>query len=166
MDVIFEKTAKGVAEIETRSGGLTPRMRRILIMVDGRRPVEELRAMSLAEDLTRTLGLLEEGGYIAARVTEAVADEGGDDAEAAVVFRPLPDPPDPRELEMARHFIVNTLRTFCGPMSHIGIVEAAFKARTHAELRAVFGPWSRAIAEVRDGRRRAGELRKRLLNVI
>lgn len=166
MDVIFEKTPKGISEMEARSGELTPRMRRILILVDGRRSVEDLRAMSLAEDLTRTLGLLEEGGYIVGRVVEAVANDGGDDAEAAVVFRQLPDPPDPQDLEMARNFIVNTLRTFCGPMSHIGIVEAAFKARTHDELRTVFGPWSRAIAEVRDGRRRAEELRKRLLNVI
>ncbi|MBW7902229.1 MAG: hypothetical protein H3C26_12155 [Rhodocyclaceae bacterium] len=162
MDVIFAKTPKGVSEMGTRSGGLTPRVRRILIMVDGRRSVEELRAMALADDLTRTLGMLEEEGYIAvARTVEAAP---ADDALPA--FRELPESPDPKDLEMARHFIVNTLRTFCGPMSHIGIVEAAFTAETHAELREVFGPWSRAIVETRDGRRRAEELRAELLRVI
>lgn len=165
MDVIFAKTPKGVSEMGTRSGGLTPRVRRILIMIDGKRSVEELRAMALADDLTRALGMLEEEGYIAvARTVEAAP---ADDAPPPPpTFRELPESPDPKDLEMARHFIVNTLRTFCGPMSHIGIVEAAFMAETHAELREVFGPWSRAIVETRDGRRRAEELRAELLRVI
>ena len=39
MGVIFAKTRKGHEEIETRSGGLSPRVRRVLIFVDGKRSV-------------------------------------------------------------------------------------------------------------------------------
>ena len=64
MGVVFAKTPKGQAEIATKAGGLTPRQRRVLIMVDGKRSVEELREMLLTDDLQHTLGLLEETGLI------------------------------------------------------------------------------------------------------
>ena len=64
MAIIFAKTTKGHAEIETRSGALSPRVRRVLIFVDGKRPVEELRNMLHYDDLQHTLGLLEEDGFI------------------------------------------------------------------------------------------------------
>ena len=64
MAVIFAKTRKGHAEIETRAGGLNPRVRRVLIFVDGKRPVEELRGMLQSDDLQHTLGMLEEEGFI------------------------------------------------------------------------------------------------------
>lgn len=167
MSVIFAKTPKGVSEMETRSGGLSPRVRRLLIMVDGKRTVEDLRAMALADDLTHSLGMLEEEGYIQVHQSPGVAAADGNGALPSITaFRELPENPDVKELDMARHFIVNTLKTFCGQMTHINIVEAAFAARTHAELREVFGPWYHAIVETREGRRRAEELRDDLLKVI
>ncbi|MBI2306951.1 MAG: hypothetical protein HYU78_06570 [Rhodocyclales bacterium] len=166
MSVIFAKTPKGVSEMETRSGGLTPRVRRLLIMVDGKRTVEDLRAMALADDLTHTLGLLEEEGYIQVHQALDVAADDNGALPSITAFRELPESPDGRELDMARHFIVNTLKTFCGQMTHLTIVEAAFTAKTHAELREVFGPWYHAMVETREGRRRAEELREDLLKVI
>jgi len=43
--IVFAKTPKGVAEINARSGALTLQARRVLIMIDGRRPVAELMAV-------------------------------------------------------------------------------------------------------------------------
>ena len=64
MSVIFVKTPKGVGEIEQRSGGLTPRTRRVLIMLDGKRTDDDIRAMALADDLDQTLKMLVDAGYI------------------------------------------------------------------------------------------------------
>lgn len=64
MGVVFAKTPKGQEELTTRTGGLTPRQRRVLIMVDGKRTVDELREMLQTDDLQHTLGLLEEDGFI------------------------------------------------------------------------------------------------------
>lgn len=47
MAVVFAKTAKGHEEIANRAGGLTPRQRRVLIFVDGRREAEALRTKLL-----------------------------------------------------------------------------------------------------------------------
>jgi hypothetical protein len=165
--VIFAKTPKGISEMETRSGGLTPRVRRILIMIDGKRTVEELRAMALADDLTHTLGVLEEAGYIEVHKAPDVTPVAADGSLPSITaFRPLPETVNPKEVDMARNFIMNTLKTFCGPMSHLTIVEAAFAAKNHEEMREVFGPWYHAIVETRDGRRRAEELRAELLKII
>lgn len=166
MTVIFAKTPKGVSEIETRSGGLSPRVRRVLILVDGKRTVDEVRALALADDLTHTLGVLEEEAYIEVLKTAEVAVADNGQLPSITAFRELPEHPDSKELDMARHFIVNTLKAFCGQMTHIKLVEAAFAAKTHAELREVFGPWYHAIVDTREGRRRAEELRDDLLKVI
>lgn len=43
MAVVFAKTPKGYEEVASRSGRLTPRVRRLLIFVDGKRSLDELR---------------------------------------------------------------------------------------------------------------------------
>lgn len=169
MGVVFAKTARGQEEITAKSGGLTPRQRRALIFVDGRRSVDELRDMLQSDDLQHTLGLLEEAGLIEIATP---AGSGGNAASPSgsppsiTSFRPLPTMTDTKELEMARNFIMNSLKTFTGPYTHLTIIEAAFAARTHEELREQFGPWYNAIVQTREGRRRAEELRGQLLQVI
>lgn len=164
MNAVFVKTSKGVDEIESRRGGLTPRIRRVLILIDGKRPVEDIRDMALADDLTHTLGLLEESGYI--ELLSPVADKARKGQSSITAFRELPAKPDPKEMAMAANFIMNTLKTFCGPATHLSIYEAVTAARNPEELRSQFAPWYSAIVATRDGRRRAEELRSQLLKVI
>lgn len=170
MGVVFAKTPKGQEEINTKAGGLTPRQRRVLIMVDGRRSVDELREMLQADDLQHTLGLLEESGYI--EIAALKQADGVTQAPPAgplpsiTAFRPVPNPPNPKDMEQARNFIENTLKTFCGPFAHLHIVEAAYAAKSHELLRLQFDPWFHAIVQTREGRRRAEELRAMLLKVI
>lgn len=169
MDVVFTKTSKGIEEMEKRTAGLTPRVRRVLIMIDGKRTVEDIRAMALADDLSHTLGQLEEAGFIQLLPsTQAPSPQMQADGGLAGVttFRDAPNPPNAKELDMAKNFIINTLKTFCGPMTHLTIVKESYAATTHEQLREQFGPWFNAIVETRDGRRRAEELRSELLKVI
>ena len=170
MGVIFAKTEKGQTELTQKSGGLTPRQRRVLIMVDGKRSVDELRELLQSDDLQHTLGLLEESGFIEiggllnATGTPQAMPAGP--LPAIDAFRPLPDPPSPKDMALARNFIQNTLKTFCGPFAHLDIVEAAYAATSHEELRQQFAPGFNAIVQTRDGKRRAEELRSLLLRVI
>lgn len=170
MDAIFAKTPKGHEEIGTKAGGLTPRQRRVLIMVDGKRTVDELREILQTDDLQHTLGLLEEASFIqltslrdAAGLTQAAPDQP---LPSITAFRPANNPPSQKEMEMAKNFIMNSLKTFCGPYAHLQIVEAAFAAKTCEELREQFAPWYHAIVQTQAGRRRAEELRGQLLKVI
>lgn len=170
MGVIFAKTQKGQEELTVRSGGLTPRQRRVLIMIDGKRSVDELRDMLQSDDLQHTLGLLEESGFIElSGIRDASGQQQPPPAEPLppiTAFRPIPATPNPQELDQARNFIQNTLKTFCGPYAHLDIVEAVHAAKTHEKMREHFDHWFHAIVQTREGRRRAEELRGMLLKVI
>lgn len=169
MSVVFGKTTRGHEAIVQRSGELTPRARRILILVDGKRTVDELRDLVAADDLTHTLGALEELGFIEVKAmvgANGATTQAPDVLPSITGFRELPGAPDPRELDMARHFMINTLRSFCGLYGPITLISAISSARSHDELRTHFGHWYRTIVDTREGRRRAEDLRKDLLKVL
>jgi hypothetical protein len=64
MSETFGKTAKGQDEIKTRVAGLSQRLRQVLIFVDGKRSVEELRGMLKADDINEILAALAEQGLV------------------------------------------------------------------------------------------------------
>ncbi|HOY02511.1 hypothetical protein [Zoogloea sp.] len=170
MGVIFAKTRKGHEEIETRSGGLSPRVRRVLIFVDGKRSVEDLRGMLQYDDLQHTLGMLEEDGFI-----EMIGPAGSATASIPVApvsqpsltaFRLHPPGDDPVRLQQARNFMLNTLNAFVGALGTSSLQDRVEAARSPAELRALFDEWYHAIVSSRDGRREAEQLRGKLLEVI
>lgn len=63
MTTVYRKTAKGIAEIETRAHRLAPRLRSALILVDGRRTVEDLATL-VTVDPEGTLSQLLANGFI------------------------------------------------------------------------------------------------------
>lgn len=169
MGVVFAKTAKGQDEIASRSGELSPRVRRVLILVDGRRTVSELRDLVSANDLTHTLGTLEELGLIevkALRAVDGAEAEPSGPMPSITAFRQLPASPNPKELEMARNFMLNTLKTFSSIHAPVSLMTSINGARTHEDLRAHYPAWFRMIMESRSGQRRAEDLRTDLLKVL
>jgi type IV secretory pathway VirB10-like protein len=85
--LIYSKTAKGAAEIAARSGALTPAMRRVLIMVDGRRTAAELELVARDGEFESIIAALLEKGMIEQTGTvEAEIPDWVDDEEATVVM--------------------------------------------------------------------------------
>lgn len=86
--LIYSKTAKGVAEIAARSGALTPAMRRVLIMVDGRRTAAELELVARDGEFDSIVAALLEKGMIeqTGTVDADIPDWVDDDEEATVVM--------------------------------------------------------------------------------
>lgn len=170
MGVIFSKTTKGQEELTTKSGGLTPRQRRVLIFVDGKRTVDELRGMLQSDDLQHTLGMLEEDGFIeVAGVTNAsgkAAPAPTGPLPSVDAFRPLPAEVDPIKLQQARNFMINTVNAFVGALGTSSLLDKLDQAQGHAELRALFDEWYHAIVMSREGKREAEGLREKLLQVI
>lgn len=166
MAVAFAKTPKGHDEISTKAGGLTPRQRRVLIMIDGKRTIDELRSMLQADDLQHTLGMLEEDGYI---------EIGGDTGKAGVppgplpsitAFGELPATPDPVRMQQARNFMMNTLNAFVGALGTSSLLDRIENAQDHGALRQLYDEWYHAIVMSREGKREAESLRSKLLAVI
>lgn len=168
MGVVFAKTPKGHDEIATKSGGLSPRVRRLLIFVDGKRSVEELRSMLPADDLQHTLGMLEEEGYIEFHDIAGIPPGAATPATlpSITAFSELPSTLDPVRLQQARNFMINTLNAFVGSLGTSSLLDRLENAAGHSDLRGLYDDWYHAIVMSRDGKREAESLRGKLLNVI
>lgn len=169
MGVVFAKTPKGQDEIATKAGGLTPRQRRVLIMIDGKRTVDDLREMLQADDLQHTLGMLEEDSYI--DVVRVTGENGtGASPQASLpsitAFSDLPANPDPARMEQARNFMMNTLNAFVGALGTSSLLDRIEHADGHGALRQLYDEWYHAIVMSREGKREAEALRTKLLAVI
>ena len=161
MAVVFAKTPKGQEEIANKSGDLSPRVRRALIMIDGKRSVDELRSMLQSDDLQHTLGMLEEDGYIA-----VASSSKSEPLPSITAFSELPTTPDPVRLQQARNFMTNTLNAFVGALGTSALLTRIEAAQSHQDLRAEYDEWYHAIVMSREGKREAEALRSKLLAVI
>jgi hypothetical protein len=169
MGAVFAKTPRGHEEIANKAGGLTPRQRRVLIMVDGKRTVDDLRSMLQADDLQHTLGLLEEDGYI--QITALIDGitkplDTKSVLPSITAFEALPADGDPLRLQQARNFMMNTLNVFVGALGTSSLLERIENADGHEHLRQLYDEWYHAIVMSREGKREAEALRTKLLKVI
>ncbi len=61
---VYSKTPRGIAEISLRQAQLSKTARRVLIMVDGKRTVEELSILGKQSEIESAISSLESGGLI------------------------------------------------------------------------------------------------------
>lgn len=114
--LIYAKTPKGLIEIRTRSGRLSPLMRRVLIMINGRSEFDELAPAVPPGQLAGIIAALEADGLI--EVSEVIptalpeADSDGLDLDLG-----LPDLGDgaPQRLEPRFNMPPSTLQGRSGP---------------------------------------------------
>lgn len=148
---IHRKTAKGLAEIETRAHRLPPRLRSALILVDGKRNDDELAKMVL-QDPDGTLKALLDGGFIE---PHAVAPPPAPLPKAAP---PAPTMAAPT-FEQTRKEAVRALTDLVGPMAE-AVALRMEKARSAEELRPLLTLAMQVIANTR-GRQMANDYGRR-----
>lgn len=143
MALIYGKTAKGLAEIETRAHRLMPRMRSALILADGKRDVDDLKTL-VTHQADETLRALVEQGFI-----EAVGE---------TVPPPVPAAPTApvagSDLDSTRRAAVRALTDSIGPAAEMMSMKIE-KAKNLAELMPLLLQASQTIAAMRG--RAAGE---------
>ncbi|UXY15594.1 hypothetical protein N8I74_00845 [Chitiniphilus purpureus] len=64
LDVVFRKTDQGSEEVRTRGHGLSPKLRQLLIMIDGKTAVGQLPLQLPQKELVHRLMELEWDGFI------------------------------------------------------------------------------------------------------
>lgn len=157
---IYTKTPRGVGEIANRSGAIGQRARRVLILIDGLRSDEALRALSGDGELDATLARLRDAGFISA-VSQP---------EATVADTSATPPADAQDtsqnLQKARNFMINTLRAFHGHYSKLGLIKRIEGSQQRAELEALFDEWRASITENRADLKRVDELTNQLRAVM
>lgn len=128
MPIVYRKTAKGVAEIETRAHRLPPRVRQMLILVDGRRSDADLRQL-IAPGADEALHALAADGFVELVGATAAPASAAPPAEAA--------PAAPGFSAQDRRDAVRMLTDLVGPVGEPLALKIE-KARDDDELRKLF----------------------------
>lgn len=190
MKIIYAKTAKGQQEIEHRGSSLTPRVRRLLILLDGKRPAREVASLVADSQFEETLGFLVSEGYaepvttrrksdlpepaapaapVEAQAAEPAVSPVVPEAPAAAESPPAPvaeEPADPRRVEMARNVMLNSLHMHYGPFEQLTLKTRIQQSRDLQELRSLKDDWYLSITQTRAGRKHADEMKQRLMSVL
>jgi len=144
MDMIttFRKSALGAEAIATRQHGLGPKLRSMLILIDGKRSTADvLQLTALLGDAKQLLAELASGGFI-----EAASPQSTPAGPAPRI----PDPVAPAALSLpeARRLVVRKFTDLLGPMADDMCIRIE-STRTAADLDAAV---ARAEAMVRNMR--------------
>lgn len=157
MATTYRKTPKGFAEVETRAHRLTPRVRNTLILLDGVRTLDDLRAM-VNQGLDENIQALLDGEFI----------------EPALVperHRPAPraEPPPPPKAPEApgadflavRREVVRVVNELLGPVAESVAIKME-RVKSAAELRPLLATAAQLIQTVR-GAQAAQAFRERFM---
>ncbi|MGE0497114.1 MAG: hypothetical protein AB7I35_19830 [Ramlibacter sp.] len=177
---VFAKTETGQLEIKTRALGLTPKLRSVLIMVDGHRTGADLAALTgpdlpavmaqlIAQGCVEAVSVASASAGPAAAATEPAplaASGSGADAHPEMASLPPAEARSAKEIEMARNFMINTINTMFGQNMRLSLIESIFACKGAADLRSVYPAWVEAMADSRAGAKRLPELRQKLFEVL
>lgn len=187
---VFAKTPLGQQEIQSRSLGLAPLVRRILVLVDGKRSFPDLAALlPEGSDVGQILQELLEQGCV--EVMSRLKAPAASAATGAAVSAPTPlaaeakaatpstdtaanplnglPPASSRTLkdnDMARNFMINSINAIIGQNMRISLIHDIFHADTTEKLREVYTAWESSLANTGMGAKRLPELRGKLFKVL
>lgn len=114
-NLVYRKSAKGTEAIATRQHGLGPKLRSVLILVDGKRGFEELvRLSQILGDTEELLGQLLDQGFIEAVAGPNPALATGAAAPRASAPAPLAAAPLIKLID-AQRFVSRRLIDLLGP---------------------------------------------------
>jgi hypothetical protein len=159
--LIYVKTPKGIEEISNRTHGLPPRVRQLLILLDGKRNSEDIAVMLPDGESETLLADLLGKGFITP-LEQAPAKETAPGKPAARVERPINDA---ERFDMAKNFMRNTVLTFLGGMGS-GVISQVEKCTDFDALRSHYGTWKEAMELSNDGRKQLADLESRLAALL
>jgi hypothetical protein len=177
---IFAKTEIGQREIKTRELGLPPMVRRLLILIDGKRSGKELAPMLMDQSLDALLAQLidKECVSLVARTEVVVAPSTalargnspsspeGVAADAALAALPPADSRSDKNREMARNFMTNTLNAEFGMNMRLSLIEAIANCSTSEALRQIYPTWYSTMSSSRNGAKELPKLVEKLFHVL
>jgi hypothetical protein len=168
---VFAKTEIGQQEIQTRALGLSPLVRRILVLADGKKKGDELAAFLPSADGIQavlrqllSLGCLraEDGGQAANQRATAASESFFTDVPGL----PPPELRSAKDNEMARNFMVNSINSIIGQQMRISLITDITGAKGTEGLRSVYIAWQASMADHSMGKKRLSELTEKLFKVL
>jgi len=149
--LIYAKTPKGVAEVAARTAQLSMTTRRVLIMMDGKRTVDELSMLVRPGEIEAIVDQLESAG---------LAQKAAGSVPAAPVPVPVPATVNGRDAEPAAPTTISTPVMDDRDLTPITLEEA--KRRAVRELNDRLGPEAEVVAIRIENCRNIEEFRERV----
>lgn len=143
MPTLFRKTAKGQAEIETRQHRLAPRLRGLLILVDGKRDLAGLTAL-VPQQAQALLQELTDQGFVEAFETAPAPAP----APAAAGAVPAAATSPTADFEKLRREAVRAFTDVAGPAAETVAIRME-KAKSLEELRPLLAQAAQLLASMR-----------------
>jgi len=174
---IFAKTALGQQEIQSRTLGLPPLVRRLLILVDGKRSGGELAQYVPGQDIGPLLDHLIHHGCIDAPPSAKTVQPVPPAAAPVAPTVAATDHPDlaklpnanqrsAKDIEMARNFMTNTINTIIGQYTRISLIKSIHACANATDLRRIYPAWLETMAGNSIGLKRLPELQDKLFKVL
>lgn len=166
---IYDKTAKGREEIATRKYQLAPRLRTLLVLVDGHKPEEELlrnvaglglTVNALQELLAQELIVLTTSYAVLPETAQAPAPAPAPVAQAEVETTSLPTVSQVQQFQSVYDFYNKTIKSTMG-LRGFTLQLKVEKAGTVDELRELRDPYLEAVQKAK-GRDLAIQLAQQL----
>jgi len=171
-NTVCVKSPKGQDEIERRTHGLTPRLRQMLIMIDGRRDMAALQTVFPPELVAGLMQQLLDSGFVtelayAPAMAVAPAPAAPPRAAPQTAPAPLGEPTAGKEdpFLLGQTFMINLAKRILG-IAGDGIVAKLRAAQDIEGLRALYMEWRNTIKQAPDGLLRLRELEKKLSKVL
>ncbi|MEX1167048.1 MAG: hypothetical protein WEK74_09315 [Hydrogenophaga sp.] len=188
---VFAKTPLGQQEMQSRALGLAPLVRRVLVLIDGKRSHSDLAALvPSGSDVGAMIEALLANGCVQPTQTTGSKSETAAEAPAPEsLAQPAPAPAPAtapgsstpvraiqglppagsrsvKDNEMARHFMINSVNAIIGQQMRISLIHDIFHSDTTEKLREVYFAWEDSMANHTMGARRLPELRGKLFKVL
>lgn len=170
----FFKTPAGLQEIQSRALGLPALIRRVLVLVDGKRSGKELAAFVGGEEkIEEVLSQLMEYGCIDAQesakpapVKAAAAAPAQPEGLPELASLPHAALRTPKEVDMARNFMLNTTNAIFGQNMRLSLIKSISSCHSSEQLRQVYPAWVTNMASTPESLKALPELRTKLLRVL
>lgn len=147
MATTYGKTTQGVTEIETRAFRLPPRLRSTLILLDGKRTLDELRAL-VGPGLEENVQVLLDGGFIDAVELPEPQRPALPAAAAASAARAAPPATTSADFLAVRREAVRSVNEQLGPVAETVAIRME-RATSAADLRPLLVTAAQLIQTVR-----------------
>lgn len=144
MATTYGKTTQGITEIETRTFRLSPRLRNTLILLDGKRTLDELRAL-VGPRLEENVQALLDGGFIDA---VELPEPQRPALPAASTVRAAPPATTSADFLAVRREVVRTVNEQLGPVAETVAIRME-RATSAADLRPLLVAAAQLIHTVR-----------------
>ena len=136
-NAIYEKTLLGRNAVALRRGELAPRMRTLLILVDGRKSgqalMDAMLGITMPLDGFNALQVLLDGGYIVKQAPSSHGLAGKPSTAPTTPFTVAPDEVYLAKLENTKRYVLGYMTRYLGRDTHI-VLGALVDAKSHSQF--------------------------------